>query len=229
METTLKNSDTAKHLIIINVLVYVVVNFVPGMKEIGNTLAMYYVDSPLFKPWQLLTHMFMHADFATNGFWHILMNMYVLYLFGRILERVWGSKRFVFYYFASGIGAACIYLLMEGIGFKLDPQFGTFFPFTEGLPVKSIPVVGASGAVFGVTAAFAVLFPNTELRLLFIPFPIKAKYLIGGYVAVELFLGLASLSSAAQTGGIAHFAHVGGALIGFLIVKFWQRSSSSFY
>lgn len=217
MFQSLSDSVVVKNIIIINVIVFFAVFFTPFSK-FYEVLAMYYIDSPRFGFWQLITHMFMHG-----GTWHILMNMYGLFLFGTILERVWGSQKFVFFYFATGIGAALVYLLVEGLKYKAN--LGTFFPFSAGFPVPSIPVVGASGAVFGVLIAFAMLFPNTELMLLFIPFPIKAKYLIGGYVVYELVRGL-QFSPDSQ---IAHFAHIGGALFGFIIVKYWQSQKTTFY
>jgi membrane associated rhomboid family serine protease len=217
MFSSLSESVVVKNIIIVNALVFVAVFFTP-MSAFYGQLAMYYIDSPRFGFWQLLTHMFMHG-----GVWHLVLNMYGLFLFGTILERVWGTQKFLFYYFATGFGAAFLYLLVEGLKYKVN--LDTFFPFTAGYNIPSIPVVGASGAVFGVLIAFAMLFPNTELYLLFIPFPIKAKYLIGGYVAYELFRGL-QFSPDSQ---IAHFAHLGGALFGFLIVKFWQRNQKTFY
>jgi rhomboid-like protein len=214
---SLSESVVIKNIIIVNALVFMAVFFTP-LSNFYGYLAMYYIDSPYFGFWQLLTHMFMHG-----GIWHLVLNMYGLFLFGTVLERVWGQQKMLFYYFATGFGAAFLYLLVEGLKYKFE--LGTFFPFTAGLASQSIPVVGASGAVFGVLIAFALLFPNTELYLLFIPFPIKAKYLIGGYVAYELFRGL-QFDASSQ---IAHFAHLGGALFGFLIVKYWQRNKTTFY
>lgn len=214
---SLSESVVIKNIIIVNALVFVAVFFTP-LSSFYNYLAMYYIDSPYFGFWQLLTHMFMHG-----GIWHLVLNMYGLFLFGTILEKVWGQQKMLFFYFATGFGAAFLYLLVEGLKYKFD--LGTFFPFTAGHNIRSIPVVGASGAVFGVLIAFALLFPNTELYLLFIPFPVKAKYLIGGYVAYELFRGL-QFNDSSQ---IAHFAHLGGALFGFIIVKFWQRNKTTFY
>lgn len=217
MFQSLSDSVVVKNIIIINAIVFMAVFFTP-MSQYYSVLAMYYIDSPYFGFWQLLTHMFMHG-----GTWHLLMNMYGLFLFGTVLERVWGAEKFAFFYFATGFGAALIYLLVEG--FKYYANFETFFPFSAGFNIPSIPVVGASGAVFGILIAFAMLFPNTELMLLFIPFPIKAKYLIGAYVAYELFRGFQFSDSS----NIAHFAHIGGALFGFIIVKFWQRNKTTFY
>ena len=226
---SLQNSDTAKHIIIANVIIFALVCYGPmsPLYALKDQLMMYYFDYTPggsgggFKPWQPITHMFLHG-----GFWHLAMNMYGLFLFGRILERVWGSKRFLFFYFATGLGAGLLYMLVEGIKYKMD--LGTFFPFSEGLINYSIPVLGASGAVFGVLIAFAMLFPNTELMLLFFPAPIKAKYLIGAYVAYELFRGIQSVITT-QSDGVAHFAHLGGALFGFIIVKYWQSQKDSFY
>lgn len=221
MQTSLHNSDITKHLIIVNVIIFIAVMYTP-LSAFSDQLAMYYIDSPLFKPWQIITHMFMHANIM-----HIALNMYGVFLFGRILERIWGSQRFIFFYFTSGLGAAFLYLLVEGLKYQME--LGTFFPFSAGFPINSIPVVGASGALFGILIAFAMLFPNTELMLLFIPFPIKAKYLIGAYVVYEIFRGVQSIMVTTGGDGIAHFAHLGGALFGFIIVKMWQSQKSNFY
>ncbi|MGB1247296.1 MAG: rhomboid family intramembrane serine protease [Chitinophagales bacterium] len=213
MFSSLSNSQVVKYIIAVNAIVYLLMFYTP-VGQYYDLLAMFYIDTPYFKSWQLVTHMFMHG-----GFLHIAMNMYGVFLFGTILERIWGAQRFLFYYMATGIGAGMIYLLVEGIRFKMN--LGTFFPYTEGLAYKVIPVVGASGAVFGILIAFAMLFPNTELRLLFFPVPIKAKYLIGGYVVYELVTGLMNTAG----DNVAHFAHLGGALVGFLILFYWQKTN----
>ncbi|MCW3126525.1 MAG: transrane rhomboid family protein, partial [Bacteroidetes bacterium] len=175
--------------------------------------------------WQILTHMFMHADFM-----HILFNMYGLYIFGSILERVWGPKRFVEFYFMTGLGAMLLFTGVQAFQvFNLTgsvaPNNLLVEPYSKAFYVINGSMLGASGAIFGILTAFAMLFPNTELYLMFIPVPIKAKYLVGGYVIIELFSGIRNNPQ----DNVAHFAHLGGALIGFIIVKLWNRNRNSLY
>ena len=185
-----------KNLIIINVLVFVATSLLDRYM-LTLRLAMWPVASPLFQPYQIVTHMFTHG-----GFSHILFNMFSLWMFGKILENLWGGKRFLLFYLISGIGAAIAHLavqyLMGGNG----------------------PAVGASGAVMGILVAFGYLFPNTELFILFIPFPVKAKWVVIGYIAIDLFSGVARFSG----DNIAHFAHLGGALTGFILVLIWNKN-----
>ncbi len=158
-----------------------------------------------------------------GSFMHIFFNMYALYLFGTVLERVWGAKRFMIFYFVTGVVAAVLYNLIVGIEYYM--QYGTMFPYKAGFPVQFIPMIGASGAVFGLLTAFAMLFPNTELRLLFPPIALKAKHFVLIYVGIEIYLSFTSFKG----DNIAHFAHVTGALVGFLLVKYWQKTSKTFY
>jgi membrane associated rhomboid family serine protease len=155
-----------------------------------------------FKSFQLVTHMFMHGSVG-----HIFFNMFGLYMFGRILESVIGSKKFFILYFLSGFGAAGLQLLAY------------YYQHAEGV------MVGASGAIMGVTAAFAVLFPNVELMLIFLPVPIKAKYFVPIFLVIELFFGVANF----RIDNIAHFAHVGGAIVGFVLVMFWKKNQYRMY
>ena len=189
-----------KNLMIINVLVFVAQMMFDKQYSVTAILAMWPIDSPYFKPYQIVTHMFTHSP---TSFGHILFNMFSLWMFGKILENVWGGKRFLLFYLICGIGAAVGHLAVEY--------------FTGGVA----PAVGASGAVMGVLVAFAYLFPNTELFILFIPFPIKAKWAAIGYVAIDLFSGIASFSG----DNIAHFAHLGGALTGFILVLVWNKGN----
>jgi len=223
--------QVVRNLIFINILFFVG-GMVIGEDEAVRVFAGTYPGSPFFKPWQVVTHMFMHG-----GFTHIFFNMFALFMFGSQLERLWGPKRFLNYYLISGLGGFFLHELVVGI--SLYQQFGTFFPSREQLippgfsPIDGVAllehyygrVVGASGAVFGLLLAFGMLFPNTELMLLFPPIPIKAKYFVFGYGAIELFLALS------EGGGdnVAHFAHLGGMLFGYLLLKRWQRDRSSFY
>ena len=186
-----------KNLIIINVLIFIAQTVFDKQYMLTARLALWPIDSPFFMPYQIATHMFTHG-----GFMHILFNMFALWMFGRVLENVWGPKRFLLFYFLSGIGAAVAHLGMQIF-------------FGEGGPA-----VGASGAIMGIFAAFAYLFPNTELFIMFIPFPIKAKWAVLGLAAIDLFGGIARISG----DSIAHFAHLGGAITGFIIVLIWNKT-----
>lgn len=181
-----------------------------------------------------------------GGFTHLLFNMFALWMFGRVLESVWGPKRFFIFYFVTGLGAAVLHSFVNFIEFqnlaaKMTPEdvqmvmsqgteiFNQGKNFSDPLAGKlnlmlNIPTVGASGAVFGILLGFGMLFPNTELMLLFPPIPIKAKYFVAGYGAIELYLGLTQSGS-----NIAHFAHLGGMLFGFFMIKYWNRHTTNFY
>jgi membrane associated rhomboid family serine protease len=224
------NFDTrsaVSNLIIINVLFFVVsyISEVAFGINLNRTLGLYYFDSPSFMPLQLLTHMFMHG-----GLLHIFSNMYALFLFGTMLERVWGSQRFLIFYFLTGFGAELLHLGVNawqvynhvGSIFATDQQLMTFRTLQE---IYFIPTVGASGAVFGVLAAFGLLFPNTELMLIFPPIPIKAKVFVSLYIIWELYRGIAMQ----QGDNVAHFAHLGGAIMGYFIVRLWNRRGDYFY
>jgi len=194
-----KLTDAIKHLIIINVLFYVVTFFIPSMTEkMMEWFALFYPTSDYFQPWQFVTHMFMHG-----GLMHIIFNMYALWAFGSPLEQLWGKNKFFFFYFSAGLGAALVYTLANYYMQSYDAI-----------------AVGASGAVYGVLVAFAFNFPNAKLALIFFPVPIAAKYFIPIIVIGDLFFGFTRYS----VGNIAHFAHIGGALIGFLIMLYWKNN-----
>lgn len=214
------------YLIAINAVFFIVSYFLPALLPFSPAmLTMHYPSSELFRPYQILTHMFMHA-----GFSHIFFNMYGLYIFGSILERVWGPKRFVEFYFMTGLGAMLLYtgvqaLQIYNITGYLAPSNILVQEGSQAYNIINSSVLGASGAIFGILTAFAMLFPNTELYLMFIPIPIKAKYLVGGYVLLELYSGLSNN----PTDNVAHFAHLGGALVGFIVIKIWNRNRNSLY
>ena len=240
-------TETVKHLIIINVIFFAA-TFLPSLHDVlYNNLSLYYIENPNFKLWQLVSHMFMHGNF-----WHIFFNMFVLALFGSALEMLWGRNRFLVFYFITGIGAGLVYTavnyfqfhqifdalvhngiskeyLFQALNTNNDPQL-----LLQSVPENDLAglfnvylstAVGASGALYGVLAAFAFKFPNTELYLMFIPIPIKAKYLIPALVGLDLFSGLTgqSIFGGFGGGGIAHFAHVGGALVGYLLMLYFNR------
>ena len=170
-------------------------------------LALFPFNSGLFNPVQLVTHMFMHWTIM-----HIFFNMFGLFLFGRVLESVIGSKKFFILYILSGLGAA--FLQLGVFSLRYDPATSVL-----------APMMGASGAIFGILAAFAVMFPNVELMLIFLPIPIKAKYFIPIYAAIELFMGIGNFSG----DNIAHFAHLGGAIVGFILIKIWKNNQFKMY
>jgi len=258
-----------KNIIIINVLMLLatfVINSQFGV-DLNRVLGLYYFQSANFKPYQIITHMFMHG-----GIWHLFFNMFAFWMFGRVLETVWGSKRFFLYFIITGLGAAAIHTLVihiqmaaiqsdiaaflntpspEGFAALVKNHFNEYYQqvYTKLLdgwfaqpdnPTylhqaerflsdlmsfrMNIPTVGASGAVFGVLLAFGMLFPNTQLMLLFPPIPIRAKYFVIFYGVLELWLGITQPGSS-----IAHFAHLGGMLFGFVLIKYWNSKRNTFY
>ncbi len=234
MLSNLDRTPAVKHILIINIAVYLLMNFIPLIGQHYETFALYYFDTPEFGPWQFITHMFLHARLGENyGIMHIVFNMFMLFQFGAVLEHHWGTKKFIFFYLVAGIGGAVFYTLNIGTIFNFAVH--TFTPISDGL-ISNYPsyAVGASGAISGIMLAFAFLHPNTKLMLMFIPVPIKAKYLIGGMFAYDLVMGLkTTLSRIGIVGGngdgIAHFAHLGGAVFGFIILMYWQKNRNTFY
>ena len=222
-----------KNIIILNVIIFILSNtFLPQMYYF---LVAYFPLAPEFKSWQIVTHMFMHG-----GIMHIAFNMLTLASFGPVLERFLGDKKFLILYFLSGLGAFVLFnlwelfhmyqiaqpMIAEGYSF-LDILTGNFGEVPRNLQESAVgvidilrtPMVGASGAIFGVIAAFAILYPNAEMFIMFIPFPIKAKVLFPIAIVVSLVLGISG-----SGGNIAHFAHIGGALVGYILIKFWGRN-----
>lgn len=256
-----------KNLIIINVLMLLATYVLQQAgTDLTNLLGMHYPGSDKFRLHQIITHMFMHAGIA-----HLFFNMFALWMFGRVLESVWGPRRFLVYYFVTGLGAVALHMFVNHLEISsmqhtltafnntpapeiLDKFVHKYLPrassqlldfitnwydnptstafAAEGQKVMEqivqlkmdIPTVGASGAVYGVLLAFGMLFPNTQLMLLFPPIPIKAKYFVIGYGVLELYLGLTN-----SGGSIAHFAHLGGMLFGFFLIKYWNKTSKNFY
>jgi len=259
--------QVVKNLIIINILFFLATFVLENIDiDLVSYFGMHYPGSPKFMLHQIITYMFMHGGIA-----HIFFNMFALFMFGRVLESVWGPKRFLIYYLVTGIGAIAIHTFVNYLEISSIQNTVTAFQNTpspeilekfvnknlanasvqvrdfimvwyndptnsiyadEGLNLMqrilelkvNIPTVGASGAVFGILLAFGMLFPNTQLMLLFPPIPIKAKYFVIGYGLLELYLGVSQSSS-----NIAHFAHLGGMLFGFFMIKYWNKNSSHFY
>lgn len=228
-----KLTDGIKHLIIINVILFVAPQLL--QLDFTNMLALHFPENEHFGFWQYITHMFMHASFS-----HILFNMYGLWAFGTPLDQMWGRKKFLFFYFSAGLGAGIIYTLVNYYQFNaaLETLVTSGISQNEILelmnPTKmyqnkdlqtmnqlyNTPAVGASGAVYGVLAAFGLYFKDAKLALIFLPIPIAAKYFIPVMIFGDLFFGMTKYS----VGNIAHFAHIGGALIGFIIAYSWKKN-----
>ena len=203
-----------KNLIIINVIVFVASllnqNFMIG------TFALFYPTSVYFHWWQVVTHMFMHG-----GFWHIFFNMYTLLIFGCVVERIIGSKKFLLFYFICGLGAVALHLGVEYLQMQSYMQgaaLGNATAIQNIAMIKNTPTVGASGAIYGVLMGYAMLFPESRMTLLFPPVTLSAKWMVAIFAAIELFTGVTGISA-----GIAHFAHLGGMLIGWLMILQWRK------
>jgi membrane associated rhomboid family serine protease len=210
-----------KNLIIINALVWLA-QITVGKSALPMTdlFALHYVKSDLYKPWQFLTYMFMHD---ADGPFHILFNMLALWMFGSTLENLWGAKRFLIFYLLCGLFAGFVQMLAMGYDLSGLTDYLRTGQINEQEYhyLMDVPVLGASGAVMGIFAAFAYSFPNNQLFIFPIPFPIKAKWALLGFVAYDLFGGIRS----GQGGGVAHFAHIGGALMGIILVFLWNRKN----
>jgi len=239
-------TDTVKHLVIINVLFFIA-TYVVVKSGINLTeyLGLFFIKNELFKPWQFITTMFMHADIN-----HILFNMLGLWMFGSSLEQVWGKKKFLFFYFSAGIGASLIYTLANYFQFQnvydnliagglSSADISTILEtgsyntsilkhVSQGAlenfyGVFNSPAVGASGAIMGVLVAFGMLFPNSELMLIFLPIPVKAKYFIPVLIGLDVFSGLTGVSIFSPS-NTAYWAHIGGALTGLLMMLYWKKT-----
>lgn len=256
-----------KTILTINVGIFLLIHLCSSLFHIDivSFLALHLPGSPNFHLYQFISHMF-----TQEGLFHLFFNMFAIFMFGRILESVWGSKRFLLYYFATGLGAALLHMgvslwelhglqvqyqqfvdtpdaglfadflrrtvggisadanrVLEGINSGSPEDIYTAKAFYERIITRNLNIgtVGASGAVFGLLLAFGMLFPNTELYLMFIPIPIKAKYFVLGYGALELYMGMQN-----RVGdNVAHFAHLGGMLFGYFLVRYWKKHSKRFY
>jgi membrane associated rhomboid family serine protease len=232
-----------KNLIFINILMLLAYYTVGSVFDIdlNRILGLYFPKSEQFKPIQIITHLFMHA-----GIGHLFFNMFALYMFGQVLEQVWGPKRFLIFYFVCGFGAAFTHeaviafqyihlvqtlspenlqlVLNEGTAYFNQGKVFTD-PTMESLQILlNTPTIGASGAIFGVLLAFGVLFPNTQLMLLFPPIPIRAKYFVIIYGGIELYMAVTQPGSS-----IAHAAHLGGMLFGYILIRYWRRTTNTLY
>lgn len=237
-------SDTVKHLIIINVLMFIGTLTIGEGQLFYDWFAMYFPKNEAFKPWQIITHMFMHGSPT-----HILFNMFALWMFGTPVEQALGSKRFLFIYISAGLGAVALQvgyyyyqyipnynnLIESGLSSENIKQMLTTNEVMNGVsqlqvsmlktiyPAYNASMVGASGCIMGILAAFGMMNPNAELMLIFLPIPIKAKYFIPGIIILDLISGLSGQSFFSPS-NTAHFAHVGGALTGFIIMWYWKKT-----
>ena len=234
-------TETVKHLLIINGIFFLATSLYGNY--LYNLFALHYYQNPLFQIWQPLTHMFLHGNFS-----HILFNMIGLWMFGSPLEQMWGKNKFIFFYISSGLGAAALQMLYSSYdfnsifeilvnnGFNSDEIINTiktnrynanWLGYVSEKQLShlnesfNLSMVGASGALYGIIVAFAFLFPNVSLFLIFIPIPIKAKYFVPILIAGDLFFGI---SNSFSIGPIAHFAHVGGALTGLAMMIYWKKN-----
>lgn len=239
-----KITDTVKHLIIINALLFVVTKFVfPPLQDL---FALHFPQNPNFGYWQYFTHMFMHSQ---QSFTHIAFNMFGLWMFGSPLEQMWGKNKFIFFYLSAGLGAGLIYTAVNYFQFNntyddlinlglqdssiqnilstgkynsdilaqiSEKKLSNFYH------IFNTPAVGASGAIYGILVAFGMSFPDSKLALIFFPVPIAAKYFIPVLIAIDLFSGVTGFSIFGA--GVAHFAHVGGALVGLIIMMYWKQN-----
>ena len=191
------NIPTAtRNLFLVNALMFIATCI--NQNYMVATFAMFFPTSPFFHWWQPVTHMFMHG-----GFWHIFLNMWCLLMFGSALERSIGSRKFVLFYFVAGLGAVAVHTLVQ---------------YLQG-PVLNVPTLGASGAIYGIQIGYAMLYPNDIWTLVFPPISLKAKWFVLIFIAIELFTGITGTAD-----GVAHFAHLGGALFGFLLMLYWKKT-----
>ena len=217
-----------KNLLVVNVLAFIA-TFVLERSGIDLTrmLGLHFFLASEFHIYQFITYMFLHG-----GFTHILFNMFALWMFGSVIERVWGPKKFLFYYICCGVGAGFTQELVQYITYEMQGIAAYQYVNADGVQMTTDAyinlwtTIGASGAVYGILLAFGMIFPNERLFIIPFPFPIKAKWLILGYIAIELFSAMSGPGD-----GVAHMAHLGGMLFGFLLIRYWQKhpdSSSSF-
>ena len=225
--------EVVKNLLILNGLFFLATVSLSNLGiDLVKILGLHQFQSIDFRPHQLITHLFMHGSFT-----HLFFNMFALWMFGKILENVWGSKRFLIYYMITGIGAASIHLLIsqyqiisisnqipEMVNLAIEGRYNPSIPISKKLTQLIItPTVGASGAVFGLLLAFGMLFPNALLYLYF-AIPIKAKYFVIGYGLIELYAGISNNPA----DNVAHFAHLGGMIFGFFLIKYWKNDMTTF-
>jgi membrane associated rhomboid family serine protease len=223
-----------KNLLIINIILFAATYMLKKQGiDLTEKLGLHYYKAPMFKPYQFITYLFMHGNLM-----HIFFNMFAVFMFGSVLENVWGPKKFLTYYIFTGLGAALTQFVVYYFQLKSDVNMlqiqaayehtTNYIEQTQLIELRNaylnspgFTVVGASGSLFGLLIAFGYLFPNTELMMMFLPIPIKAKYFVALYGAIELFSGIANTES----DNVAHFAHLGGMLFGFILLMIWRQRS----
>ena len=208
-----------KNIILINFFVYIFTELRPEFMY--GYFSLFYPSSQYFHWWQPVTHMFMHG-----GFWHIFFNMYTLFLFGAVLERMWGPKKFLLFYFVTGLGAAGLHIGVQALQVAhLQAQLAAGVPSAAAAlgRLYSIPTVGASGAIYGLLVGYAMLFPDSRLTLLFPPVTLSAKWMVIIFIIIELTTGVFGRMT-----DIAHFAHLGGALFGWLMILYWKKKGKMY-
>lgn len=207
-----------RNLIIINTLILIITSL--SKNFMYETFALFYPASPFFHWWQPVTHMFMHG-----GFGHLFFNMFTLYMFGSVLERVWGGKKYLLFYMVTGLGAALLHTGVEWLQTLHwqhiiqtgDPSAA--IAATQSMrAMLSTPTVGASGAIYGLLLGYAMLFPDSVMTLIFPPISMKAKWFVLVFAVIELLMGVLG------SDGVAHFAHLGGMLFGFILIRIWRKS-----
>lgn len=215
----IETPTVTKNLVIINVIVFIAT--VLGGDFMYRLFALYYPASQYFHSWQILTHMFMHGNFM-----HIFFNMYALWIFGSVVERMIGSRKFLIFYLVCGLGAAALHMgvnFLEAQNFLAQIADGSTLAAQSYMRLKMTPTVGASGAIYGILIAYAMLFPQSRLTLIFPPISLKARTWVLIFVGIELLTGITGTAD-----GVAHFAHLGGMLVGFLLVSFWRKKGTLF-
>ncbi len=232
-------TEAVKHLLIINVILFFATQLYG--EQMYQWMSLWFPKNSNFEWWQIVTHMFMHGSLM-----HIIFNMYALWAFGTPLEQIWGKGKFLFFYFSAGLGSAALhsgvnfYLFNEGMSAlegagiartqildilaqgKYSPGWYDLAPkstIDSMLTAFNTPAVGASGAIYGILVAFAFMYSEARLMLIFLPVPIKAKYFVPILIAVDLIFGIGNVNT-----GVAHFAHIGGALIGFIMMWYWKKN-----
>lgn len=203
-----------RNLILINFIVWIFTELTG--ERMYSIFSLFPFESQLYGHYQLVTYMFMHG-----GFWHLFFNMYTLLIFGTPLERTWGSKKYLLFYFVTGIGAALCH------NFVAHLQIASLLGDGNILPAQSImrtPTVGASGSIYGLLLAYGMLWPNTELQLIFPPIRLTAKWFVIFFGAIELLTGITGMG-----GGVAHFAHLGGMLFGLALILYWKKKGRMYY
>lgn len=211
--------SVTRNIIIVNCIIFVATLL--NKEFMIENFALFYPTSRYFKWWQPITHMFMHG-----GLWHILFNMYTLYLFGSVVENVIGSKKFFIFYFICGLGAAALHMGVEYLqlhSYMGGVALGNATAIQNIAAIKLTPTVGASGAIYGVLIGYAMLFPQSRLTLLFPPISLSAKWMVTVFVVIELLTGVVGIND-----GVAHFAHLGGMLIGYLMILYWRKMGRLF-